>query len=162
MTKFNNIIRVLIVEKLKKGIGQRKTTINLGILRTTVRNIWTCFVATGTVDDKQNPGRPTRYTERDRRKLCIESRRHSFFTAREVRRSAFNTSNMSIWTVRRILRRSGLHRRVASQKPLLNIVQIRKRLSWCKSYLKMDGNLWANVIFSDEARIEFYSRRRQY
>ena len=26
----------------------------------------------------------------------------------------------------------------------------------------MDGNLWANVIFSDEARIELYSRQRQY
>ena len=119
-------------------------------------------MATGTVDEKPNPGRPTRYTERDRRKLCIESRRHHFFTAREVQRSAFNTSNMSIWTVRRILRRFGLHGRVAAQTPLLNLVQIRKQLSWCKSYLKIDGNLWANVIFSDESRIELYFRRMQY
>ena len=27
---------------------------------------------------------------------------------------------------------------------------------------EMDGKLWALVIFSDEARIELYSRRRQY
>jgi len=26
----------------------------------------------------------------------------------------------------------------------------------------MDGNLWTNVIFSDEARIELYFRQRQY
>jgi len=105
---------VLIVEKLKKGIGQRETARNLGIPRTTVQKFWKRFMATGTVDDKPNPGRLTRYTERDRRKLCIESRRHPFFTAREVQRSAFNTSNMSIWTVRCILRRSGLHGRVAA------------------------------------------------
>ena len=39
---------------------------------------------------------------------------------------------------------------------------VRKRLSLCKLYLKLDGNLWANVIFFDETRIELYSRRRQY
>ena len=78
MTKCIKAIRVLIVEKLKKGIGQRETARNLGIPRTTVQNIWKHFVATGIVNDKPNPGRPTRYTERDRRKLCIESRRHPF------------------------------------------------------------------------------------
>ena len=26
----------------------------------------------------------------------------------------------------------------------------------------MDGNLWANVIFFNEARIKLFSRRRQY
>ena len=55
-----------------------------------------------------------------------------------------------------------VHGRVAVQKPLLNLVQIRKRLSWCQLYLKMDGNLWDNVIFSDEVHIQLYSKQRQY
>ena len=33
---------------------------------------------------------------------------------------------------------------------------------WCKQYLKMDANLWQKFVFSDEARMELYCRRRQY
>ena len=43
-TKCNKAIRVLIVEKLKNGIGQRETARNLGISKTTVQNIWKRFV----------------------------------------------------------------------------------------------------------------------
>jgi len=162
MGKLSKDMRLLIVRKLKNGIGQRETSRNLEIPRTTVQNVWKRFLQTGTVDDKEKTGRPTKFSQRDRRKLYFESRRHPFFTAREVLRCAGDMPNMSIWTARRILRRFGLHGRVAAKKPLLNKGHIRNRVLWCHAYLEMDGALWSNVIFSDEARLQLYSTRRQY
>jgi len=69
MTKCNKAIRVLIVEKLKKGIGQWETARHLGIPRT-VQNIWKRFVPTGTMDDKPNPGRLTRCIEDTPFSIC--------------------------------------------------------------------------------------------
>ena len=65
-------------------------------------------------------------------------------------------------TVKRILRKAGLHGRVVAKKLLLNRGHIKKRLLWCKLYLEMDVGSWRNFIFSGEARLELYSKRRQY
>ena len=70
--------------------------------------------------------------------------------------SAGNMPNISIWTVRCILRKVGLGGRVAAKKPLLN------RLLWCKSYLEMDVGSWRNFIFLVEAHLKLYFKRRQY
>ena len=86
-------------------------------------------------------GRPICTTDRDRRNLCLEFRRHSFLTAREVQHSLLSMPNMSIRTARRILSISGLHGRIAGKKPLLSCTHIGNRLSWCKTYLQMDPKL---------------------
>ena len=49
-----------------------------------------------------------------------------------------------------------------AKKPFLNARHVKSRMSWCKPYLKMDPNSWQNFIFTDESRIELYSRRRKY
>jgi len=155
-------MKVLIVEKLKNGVGQRETSRILGIPRTTVQGVWRRYKERGQIDEMPKCGRPRCATDRDRRNLCLQSRKHPFLSAREVLHSSPSMPNMSIRTVRRILSMSGLHGRIAAKKPLLNRTQIRNRLSWCKTYLQMDPNLWKNFVFSDEARIELYSSRRQY
>jgi len=64
--------------------------------------------------------------------------------------------------VRRILRKAGLNGRIDAKKPLLSKGHIKKRLLWCKSYSKIYVDSWRNFIFSDESRLELYSKRRQY
>jgi transposase len=162
MGKCEKAVRLIIIEKLTNGMGQRETSRNLGIPRTTVRNVWKRFMSTGRIDDQERSGRPTKLNARDRRKLVLECKRHPFFTARELRRSAGDMADISISSVKRILRKYGLHGRVAAKKPLLNRAHMRKRLLWCKQYLQMDVKMWQNFIFSDEARMELYCRRRQY
>ena len=51
---------------------------------------------------------------------------------------------------------------MASKKPLLNKIQIQKRIKWCKSYSTFSSADWAKVIFSDKCRIERYSSRRTF
>ena len=162
MRKCSEEMRVLVVRKLQNGIGQRELSRYLEIPRSTIQNIWKRFLKHGAIENRKRTGRPTKLNERERRQLCLQSRRNPFMTAKEVYRDSGNISNVSISTVRRILRMSGLHGRVAAKKPLLNRRHIQRRLLWCKSYLKMNVKSWENFIFSDEARIELYSRRRLY
>jgi len=121
-------MRLLIIDKIQNGLGQRETSRYLGIPRTTVQNVWKRFVSTGSIDDHEKSGRPIKTNARDRRRLVLECKRHTFFTATELRCSAGNLSHISIGTAKRILRNYGLHGRVAAKKPLLNGVHIRRRL----------------------------------
>ena len=162
MGKCTTDLRLLAVKKLKDGLPLREVSRLLDIPRTTLRHIWKRFLENNTVEYQQKSGRPNKLSVRDRRKLFLESRRYPFFSAREVLVSAGSIQNISVCTVRRILRNAGLLGRVAAKKPLLNRRHIQKRLMWCKSYLQMDKKNWQNFIFTDEARLELYSRRRQY
>ena len=157
MVKYNKHISMLIVRHFNNGVSKHEIARILEIPRTTVRNICKRFLANGTVDFQQRSGRPNKLSDRGKRKLCLQSKRHPFFSAIEVHSSA-----SSIWAVRRILCKAGLHGRVAAKKPLLNRGHVKKRLLWCKSYLEMDVGSLRNFIFSDEARLELYSKRRQY
>ena len=142
---------MLIVPHFNNGVSKHEIARILEIPRTTVGNICKRFLANGTVDLS---GRPNKLNDRDKRKLCLQSKRHPFISAREVHSSAGSMPNISIWTVSRILRKAGLRGRVAAKKPLLNRGHIKKRLLWSKSYLEMDVGSWRNFILSDEASLE--------
>ena len=123
---------MLIVRHFNNGISKHEIARILEIPRRTVRNICKSFLANGTVDFQQRSGRPNKLNDRDKRKLCLQSKRHPFLPAREMHDSAGSMPNISTWTVIRILRKAGLHGRVAAKKPLLNRSHIKKRLLWCK------------------------------
>ena len=59
--------------------------------------------------------------------------------------------------VRHILCKSGLFSFKAAKKPKLSKSNIKKRLEFCKSYIKWTINDWRNVIYSDECRIHRFS-----
>ena len=50
--------------------------------------------------------------------------------------------------------------RIAAKKPLLSVWNVRNRFQWCKCYAKVDPIFWNDVIFSDESRLELFSRRK--
>ena len=66
------------------------------------------------------------------------------------------SKSISLFTVWRILREGHLYGRVAVEKPILNKTHVRKRLSWCKSYIGMLQSLMENVLLSDETRMELF------
>ena len=74
-------MNVLIGEKLRNWIGQQETPRILGIPRTTVQGVWRRHKKRGQVDDMPKTGRIICTTDRDRRNLCLQSRRHRFLTA---------------------------------------------------------------------------------
>ena len=64
--------------------------------------------------------------------------------------------------MKRILRKYNLFGRIAAKNPLLNERHVRTRLQWCTSYAKVDPSFLENVIFSDQSRLELFSRKREY
>jgi len=42
--------------------------------------------------------------------------------------------------------------RVLKRKPLLNIVQRKRRVQWVKEYVSRDLEFWKSIIFSDESK----------
>jgi len=83
-------------------------------------------------------------------------------TTRRLQTEAKVNLLVSIDTVKRILRRHGLYGRIALKKPLLNKKQIKNRLQWCRQRLSWNSDMWRNVIFSDECKLDLRPNRRLY
>jgi len=69
---------------------------------------------------------------------------------------------VSVITVRRYLRKSGLFGQVSARKPLLSKCQAKRILQWCKAYLSYTAVDWERIIFSDESRVITHSNSRRY
>ena len=68
----------------------------------------------------------------------------------------------SMSTVKSILRKYGLIKRIVARKPFLNEQHVRSRLGSGKAYSKVEPSFWKEVIFSDECRLELFRRRMEY
>jgi transposase len=56
-------------------------------------------------------------------------------------------------TIRRVLKRHGLHARVKVKKPLLRLKHVRARLRFARMYSDWTAKDWERVIWSDEIKI---------
>lgn len=152
--------RCRIVEQYKNGKSQREIARIECISQPAVQQLCKKYQITGSVMDKPKPGRPLKTTDRDRRTICTLSKRDPFKCAPQLQIEA-NLSNIcSIRTVQRILNKNNLFGRLAAKKPLLTSKHIHNRFHWCKQYQTFTGDMWKNVIFSDECRIEMYQKSR--
>ena len=100
---------------------------------------------------KQNPGRPPKLSERDKRSILrqVEVLRDSVghFTSRHVRVSAGVECRVSDETVRRVLRSSGLRYRHARKKGLLTQKDLKVRLAFARKVRrKLNPNIWTHGI----------------
>jgi len=162
MGKISENMRNTVVEKMLSGKSQSVTGKELGICQSTVRAIWIKYTNTGSILDKFRSGRPCITTEREKRSICRIAKKNPFLTARQVGTENGLLMKGSIDTVKRVLRNSGLFGRIAAQKPLLNKIQIKNRLQWCKSYSGWRVIDWKNVIFSDESKIQRYPESKRH
>lgn len=71
--------------------------------------------------------------------------------------------NVSTQSIRRALKRNGLHSRVCRKKPLLRKIHRQNRLAFAKKYKNWTVEDWKKVIWSDESKFNvFGSDGRQY
>ena len=60
--------------------------------------------------------------------------------------------HISTSTVQRRLSETGLHGRIAKNKPLLKDTNNKKRLAWCKKHEQLTLERWKSVLWSDESK----------
>ena len=120
------------------------------------------FHTSGSVNNLQKSGRPHKSNERSDPQLSRQSKINSKSIAAELRDEWDIPGNISVTTVKRILRKYGLLGRIAARKPFLTKVHILRRKKWCLLYKRLEQSFWDNVIYSDECRLEMHPRRREY
>lgn len=63
--------------------------------------------------------------------------------------------------MRESLKRQGLQGRVACRKPLLSAANIKKRLAFANTYKHWTSDDWAQVLFTDETKLELFGTNRR-
>ena len=124
----------------------------------TVKRIIQRYEDTGNVLRKQGGGRPKIWTQRTQRLIIRLIMTDECTTAVDVRRylMANHNINLSLTTLRRILRDAGLNGRVRIKKNLLTAHHRKLRLTFARKYAKWERKDWLKVIFADETRVERY------
>lgn len=59
-------------------------------------------------------------------------------------------------TIRRILRREGLHGRIARKKPFINDRNRKRRLQFAREYVLKEDMWWEDCLFSDESKFNVF------
>lgn len=162
MPKISIATREKVVSLSQDGKSQRQIASDFGISRRSVQYILKKFKNYGSVADHPRSGRPRILSRRHERRVVLASKKDATMTARRLQTEAKVNLLVSIDTVKRILRRHGLYGRIALKKPLLNKKQIKNRLQWCRQRLSWNSDMWRNVIFSDECKLDLRPNRRLY
>ncbi len=61
-------------------------------------------------------------------------------------------------TIRKRLGKNGIHGRVPRQKPLLTKKNTKAHLTFAKKYLDNQQDFWANILWTDETKVELFGR----
>ena len=158
----------LIVALHRSGISYTKIIENLSlnyglnVARSTIARTLNRYRETGTNRNKQGRGRTKKVGQRAERvihRLALKDRWASI-PLLASRASESLGVPLSMSTVRRVLQKFGLRRRIARRKPLLTKVQRRKRLQWAKVHKNWPIPQWHRVVYSDEKIFKISSNRK--
>ena len=113
------------------------------------------FKQTGDVRERNRPGRKRKTDERLNRYLRRQSLSDRRRTAVDICRdiNQWRGTRVSVWTVRRRLRKFGLKARLAYKKPLVSLKNRKKRLSFAKDHEHCSVEDWKKVLFTDETKV---------
>ena len=100
-------------------------------------------------------GRPRLLDNHSERLIVRQINSGDMDTATEVAKNLQETHRTSVHpnTIRRVLKRNGLHGRAKVKKPLLSAKHVRDRLSFARKYADWTVEDWKQVIWSDETKI---------
>lgn len=136
---------------LARGSGSRAMAVEeTGIPYSTVSRLLAKFEEQGTVENAPRSGRPRILTDRGERLVVHTAQKNRRLPLQDI--SNMLPVKVSTSTIRRILDRSGYHRRVARKVPYLNASHRRCRRAWARKYRKWQAQ-WNHVIWSDETYI---------
>ena len=113
-------LREIIIRKhIKEKKSIRQIAIELGCSKTKVHQAIVHFGSLGSTENKIRKQRPRKTTVKEDRRICRESKKNPFLTARKIRDNLATqiSREVSVRTVRRRLCEAGLHGCIARKKP---------------------------------------------
>ena len=147
-----------IVEARQKGIPVKNLTQIFGCSERTVCGILAKKKTTGNVHRVAKSGRRLSTTLREDRKLVLEYKKNPNLTSTDGVEIINQLSNKDIsrWTVNRRLTRAKLFARRPALKPLMVARHRQQRLDFARKHSSWTADDWANVIFTDETKINLF------
>ena len=109
--------------------------------------------------DKPRSGHPPKLSQRDKRKIVIESKRNPFDTARVVRSKCGFSNIVCLSTIKNVLRQGGQMGKIAVRKLFLRRVHKIRRLQFCQTKLNF---ISVEYIFTDECKFTTGGAKRAY
>lgn len=101
-------------------------------------------------------GRPRKTTPRIDTKIKTMALKNPFYTAVDIK-AQLEELDISVHTVRRRLRDSGLPARKPSKKPFISKKNRTTRLQFAYDHLNWSETRWNSVLFSDESKFNLFS-----
>ena len=133
----------------KNGVSQTKLANDFACSRRTIFTTIKRFQQHRTFDSLPRNGRPLLLSARSSNYLLLQARRHPFWTYKQL--GAVLVENPSRSTIKRILSRFGLAKRLSKKKIPISKLLARKRLQFARKWRCEDFGSW---IFSDECSVQ--------
>ena len=145
-----------IVTLREMGLSYKEIKEKLGLkFRSTAQTAYQRFLRTNSYVAKKPPGRPEKFSEKERRLIVQRVEKDPKTTLERVRvlQNSFSTSKtVSKCTIRRILKKYGIVSRKAAKKFNLNKKQRLVRKRWCSRMLKKPLGFYPASIFTENGK----------
>ncbi len=152
-------MRNKIVDMYQSGKGYKAISKALGLQRTMVRAIIHKWRKLGTVVNLPRSDWPTKITPRAQWRLIQEVIKEPRTTSKELQASLASIKvSVHDSTIRKRLGKNTIHGRVPRQKPLLTKKDTKARLTFANKYLDFPQDFWANILWTDETKVELFGR----
>lgn len=153
---------IQIVTLLQEGNSQRYVARRLSVSQSVISRTWSRYRETNDFQRRQGQGRRRVTDQRTDRAIVRFVVDNPVVTARQVRdqfREVYG--NLSMSTIGRRLKNTGLQSRQRAPAPALTLNHRRARLRYARTHVGWSPRQWNRVLFTDESRFYLYGNDRR-
>ncbi len=152
-------MRNKIVDMYQSGKGYKAISKALGLQRTTVRAIIHKWWKLGTVVNLPRSGRPTKIIPRAQWRLIQEVIKEPRTTSKELQASlAAIKVSVHDSTIRKRLGKNRHPWESSKAKAIADQKEHKVSSHICQKYLDYPQDFWANILWTDETKVELFGR----
>ncbi len=119
----------------------------------------------GNTENRRCSGQPRKLSAADERHIMLTSLWNRKVSSSVISSELAQTGGTQVhpFTVQRSLARSGLHGRIAAEKPYLQYGNKAKQLNYARKHRNWGAEKWQQVLWTDESKFEIFGcSRRQF